>query len=213
MGINKTINAKLGFDINTKDETFRRKAFAIWDAFTADKHNYYATPFENLTLLWNDIHDYDQARTDLAAGKVEAASKNGAKSALKKTLDLALAYINALAKDLPDLAYAIIADACMVAIDKGGIRKDKIKIKKLNAVGEFKLTTNAAIIDGKRVDAIYYWQYAILVEGEKAWFDMDETMVANTIAKNVSSLVKTWFRGRFKTKKGGMTPWYYDENE
>lgn len=213
VGINTTIKAKLGFDINTKDVTFRRLAYKIWAALTADKKGYYGIPFDNLILLENDIDDFDQAVIDLREKKIPAAAKNGAKAALKKTLDLALAYINSLAKERTDLAEAIIEDACMKVIIRNGIRKDHIKVKKLMAVGEYKLTTKAAIIDDKRVDAIYYWQSAILVDNKKVWTNMDETMVANTIAKNVSNLVKTWFRGRFKTKKGGMTPWYYDDSE
>jgi hypothetical protein len=209
----KTIKGKLGFDINTKDETFRRKAFAIWDALTLNQNGFYGTPFTELGLLWDNIDDYDQARTDLAAKKVKAATKNTAKVALKKTLDLALAYINALAKDLPESSLEIISGACMVVIEKGGIRKRAVTVKKLNAVGEFKLGTMAAMIDGKRTNAIYYWQYGIMVDGKKVWFDLDETQVANTIAKGMSTTVMTWYRGRNKTTKGGMTPWYYDEND
>jgi hypothetical protein len=208
----KTIKGKLGFDINTKDETFRKKAFAVWNALTLNIFGFYGTPFAELGLLWDNIEDYDQARTDLAQKKVKAATKNTAKIALKKTLDLALAYINSLAKDLPESASVIITGACMVEIEKGGITKRLVSVKKLNAVGEYKLGTKAAKFNDKRINAIYYWQFGIMVDGKKAWFDLPDTQVANTIAKGMSSEVKIWFRGRYKTTKGGMTPWYYDEN-
>jgi hypothetical protein len=139
-------------------------------------------------------------------------AKIGAKSALKKTCDLALAYINKLAKDLRESTPELIANATMELIEKNGIRKSDIKIKKLIEEGSYKLNTKAAMFNDKLINAIYYWQYAILVDGKKVWFDLDDTLVANTIAKGMSTTVMTWYRGRHKTKNGGMTPWYYDEN-
>ena len=93
----------------------------------------------------------------------------------------------------------------MVVIGDKSVNKPDFAVKQGTATGEIKLIALAAKFNGKRVKASYEWQYS--VDGGVTWVSLDTTVVAKTIATGMRVDVKTLFRKRYTTSKGGTTAW------
>jgi hypothetical protein len=57
------------------------------------------------------------------------------------------------------------------------------------------------------VRAVYYWQYSFTPNDEASFISLSSTVVANTVAEEMPTDKKVWFRKRITTKKGGTSEW------
>jgi hypothetical protein len=203
----KTIKGKLGFGINAPDGVFLLNSKAIFQAFTDDVGNFFAaSPFALLATLNTQNIALDKSMKDVKMGVLDAeAAKIAAKAALKLTLDTGLDYVNGLARLNQAQAAEIITSAKMMVIAEKSVNKQDFAVKQGSATGEVKLIALAAKYNSKRVKACYDWQYSI--DGGTTWIALDSTLVAKTVAAGMSVDVKTLFRKRFTTAKGGTTAW------
>lgn len=203
----KITRAKLGLNLNTRDGVFLLKSRSIFQAITDDAGGYFAaTPFALLALLntQNGALATEMQNVELGVIGAEGA-KIAAKLAVKLTLDAALDYVNGLARLNQANAVEIITSANMLVANAPTINKQDFAVKQGDATGEIKLISLAAKIDGKYVKASYEWQYSI--NNGAAWISLDATVVSKTVATGMEVDIKTLFRKRYTTSKGGTTAW------
>lgn len=204
--IMRTTKGKLGFNLNTNDGTFLFKAQGIFDALTANTGGFYTPPFANLALLATQIAAFQATINDMEMGVIGAeGAKTEAKKALKITLLGALNYVNNLAFLDQANAVEIITGANMLVINAGSINKQDFAVRQGDATGEVKLISLAARFNNKRVNASYDWQYSR--DNGTTWVSLDSTVVAKTVAVGMTVDLKTLFRKRSTTVKGGTTAW------
>jgi hypothetical protein len=202
----RIIKGKLGFSMRTNDDTFLTLSKAIHAAIVADAGGFYTPAFGGLSTLASQATAFEAAIANFLKGMLGGeAAKREAKQALKITLDAALAYINNLAfLDQPNAA-EIITGAKMVLVAKPSFDKQDFAVKQGNATGEIILRSKAAKFNNKRVKGFYEWQYSL--DGGVTWISLDSTVVAHTTATGMQVDVKTWFRKRSTTAKGGISAW------
>ena len=204
--LSRTIKGKLGINMLTNDGTFLFAAQGIHAALLANTGGFYTPAFASLALLATQITSFETAINNLVMGVLGAeGAKTEAKSALKITLDAALAYVNNLAFLNQVNATEIITGANMYVITPGSINKQDFAVKQGNATGEVKLISLAARFDNKRVKASYDWQFS--TDGGNKWESLDSTVVAKTVAVGMMVDIKTLFRKRSTTVKGGTSAW------
>ncbi|MFI5218947.1 MAG: hypothetical protein ACHQNT_05605 [Bacteroidia bacterium] len=203
----KITRAKLGLSVNTRDGVFLLKARAIWQAITDDAGGFFAaTPFALLATLntQNGALATEMQNVELGVMGAEGA-KIAAKVAVKLTLDAAVDYVNGLARlDQPN-AVEIITTANMQVANAPAVKKQEFAVKQGEATGEIKLASLAAKIEGKYVKASYEWQYS--TDNGVRWISLDATVRAKTVSTGMEVDIKTLFRKRYTTSKGGTTAW------
>ena len=166
----------------------------------------YTPVFAWLSLWKTQNAAFKAALDEITAGNVDGpGDKVTALSDLKKTLNLALAYINGLASANQRQAVTIIEGCLMVVI----VKKERIPVdftvKQLPATGSIKLQSASGKFEGKRVPSSYEWQYS--VDGGKTWLPLPGTLKRTTIALAMAVNVSTLFRKRITTTKGGTSDW------
>jgi hypothetical protein len=202
----RIIKAKLGFNIQTPDGTFLLNSWAIATALRKNQGGFYSPLFDKLSQLDDENDAFDETIVKMHLGGLgRAGAKSAAKAAVKATLDSALGYINDLAKANREHAAAIITGALMQVIKAGTINKQDFTVKRGHATGEVILTSLAAIIDGRRVEASYRWRYSL--DGGITWTELPSTVVAKTVVKGMPIEQKVFFQKRVITVKGGTTAW------
>jgi hypothetical protein len=204
----RKIKGKLGFDFQTADLSFLEKSQLIEQALTLDAGSYFTVPFAGLDTLTTQNTAFKTAIDNVGLGVIGAeGAKTSAKSSLKDTLDLALAYVNALAKADQANAVGIITSAKMEVASFGAINKQDFSVRQGKATGEVILRALAAKIDAKYVNATYEWQYSLTSEASAVWVNLPLTLMANTVVAGLEPGKIIWFRKRYTTVKGGTTAW------
>lgn len=202
----RIIKGKLGFSLRTNDERFLAMAKAIHAALVANPGGFYTPAFSGLATILSQATAFDTAIQNFLSGVLGGeAAKREAKLALKITLDAALAYINNLAFLDQVNAAEIITGAKMELVGKPSINKQDFSVRQGNGTGDIILRSLAAKFNNKRVKGFYDWQYS--TDNGTTWISLDSTVVAHTTAIGMRVDVKTQFRKRSTTVKGGTTAW------
>lgn len=207
--VTRKIKAKLGFTFNTGDTVFLSRSEAIAAAFALDAGGYFAaTPFADLALLVTQNTALSTAIQNVKLGVMGAeGAKIAAKEAVKATLDLALGYVNSLARADQVNAVEIITSAAMMVIGAKELNKQDFAVKQSTDSGAVILRSLAGKFANKRVITIYDWQQSNTPDVEASWFDLPSTSVANTMVIDLPLDKKVWFRKRTSTRKGGTSDW------
>jgi hypothetical protein len=201
-----TIKGKLGFNVRTPDGRFIAKAKAIHDALLADLGGFYTPAFALLGLILTQITAMETEMNNLLLGVPGSeGAKTAAKKALKITLDSALNYINNIAFLNQADAVAIITGCTMMVIGRQELNKQDFYVLQGKGTGEVRLFSLAVKVNNKRVRASYQWQYSI--DNGATWVSLDSTVGAKTVAVGMATDVKTLFRKRTVSAKGGTSAW------
>ncbi len=203
---------KLGFTTKTPDSDFYFDSEAIARALRANVGDYYDPQFEELDDLDDanqKFYDYMKKVDNKVLGAV--AGKNAQKQAVKDILDTALAYVNKLARNDKENSAEIVTGAKFQLVKtRSGGGKKALKVKKGKGTGKLDLFAIAVKIDAKYVRATYYFQYS--TDDKKTWQDVGVgSHSSRQTANNMQIGVKTYFRVRSNSVKGGLTPWQYSE--
>ena len=134
-----------------------------------------------------------------------AGMKVTAMANLKITLDLALAYVNAIAKLNQPNAITIIEAALMTVINQGPRVIKPITVKVGTDAGTAIVSCPATTFEGKRVAGSYEKQWS--ADGGKTWVPLTTTSKCKIIATGLASGVPVIFRSRTTTTKGGTSAW------
>ena len=203
----RKIKGKLGFDINTPDDTFLKKAQAIYTALDLDTAGYYDPAFSEMKQFLDGLINFKQGIDNMALGTILGAegAKTTAKSDLKDILDDALIFVNKIARGDQNNAVEIITGAKMELVKEGKQDKPDFEVRQGSATTNIDLIAKAEKIDNKYIKTTYYWQFSI--DDGKTWESLEETMVAHNTAIGMLTGIPTLFRKRTKTTKGGMSPW------
>ena len=191
----KTIKAKLGISVNTRDGNFEVTARAIYNGLLANVGGFYTPPFAQMAALNTAIITFTTEKQNVKDGVAGAeAAKKAAKKAVMVLLQKALNYINELCLDDQKNANEIITGCKMIVVN--GKRKDKqeLTVKPGLAAGEMLLYSLALRLDGKYIPATYYWQFSI--DDGKTWEDLANTMEAKAVATGMLAGLPTLFRKR-----------------
>ena len=206
MAIIRIIKGKLGFGLRNNDGSFLFKSKAISSALKTNASGFYDPAFPDQTDLDNKIDAFEDAVNNMSSGAPGAEGlKTEAKMALKFVLDAALAYVNNIAYSDQPNAVAIITGAQMQVINRGSINKPDFSVKQGRGTGEVILTARAAKFDNKYVSGTYEWEYS--VDNGTTWIALPVTAVAKTTVSGLEVDVKTLFRNRVGTVKGGTSAW------
>ena len=205
----KIIKGKLGFDYNEPDLDFLTKSEAIHAALLLNTGGFFTPVFTGLTAMGTMCVTLDTSIGNMKLGVIGA---EGAKVAAKNALAInninALNYVNNLARNNQTFAIEIITGAKMEVIVPGAINKQDFGVKKTFAAGEVKMTCLAAKKEkGKRVTAVYQYQMSTTVGEPKIPVDIASISKSSMIVTDIPPNVKTWFRKRVTTSKGGTTDW------
>ena len=201
----RKIKGKLGFDLNTSDNSFLVKSRNIYDALDLNTGGYYTTAFADMPLLDTRIDDFEEAIDNMGFVLGDEGAKTAAKGLLKETLDDALIYVNKICRNNQTFAVEIITGAKMEVAKSGNFEKPDFEVKQGNGTGTIDLISKAVKIDGHYVSTTYYWQFSI--DNGKTWENLEETQVANTTATGMLVNIPTIFRKRTRTTKGGLSAW------
>lgn len=201
-----TIKAKLAMP--NKKLAFKQRSIDMAQVQTLNVSGYFTVAFTGLALWITRNSALDLAIQKQELGTGTAAAYITARRNVKLSLNLFLIYLNGLA--LADQVHAedMITIALCEVTKVPTTNKQDFGIRQGIASGSIVLTALKAVIDGKKVSAIYYWQYGLMVDGNLVWTDLPETDTSKTIATGMGLGVTTYFRMRYKTKKGGMTDWF-----
>ncbi|MEI6487558.1 MAG: hypothetical protein WCP52_01275 [Bacteroidota bacterium] len=200
-----TIKAKLGMP--RRDADFLKQSEDMHLAQANNTLGFFSPAFARLVQWKTENEALHNAMTDVTNGVNGAEGiKKDAKKNLQKTLKLALAYVNGLALDNQAKAEAMIEAALMKVIKQSSKSIKDFSVKQMEESGTIQLRSEAAKIDGKRVNAGYDWQYSI--NNGATWIALPSTVnKAKTLATDMAIGVATIFRKRVTTTKGGTTAW------
>ncbi len=135
------------------------------------------------------------------------AANRAAKADVKASLNLALAYINALAEVHQDIADEIITGTLMVVIVKGVSKKQAFAVTQAIETGAIWLTSLAAMIDRKYVKATYESQFLVTPMELRVWQPMTIGTDSREKVEGCVINLPIWIRRRIKTKKNGLEAW------
>jgi hypothetical protein len=204
--VSRTVKGRLGFSLRTRDAAFLFAARAVFNGLTTNSGGFFTPPFSLLAALGTQATAFETAINNMSTGILGA---EGAKQLAKKTLYItllaALAYVNGIAYLNQPAAVEIITAANMLVVKVGSNKKQELTVKQGSASGEAKLFSIAATFNGKRVAALYDWQ--ISTDGGITWNSLPSTVVAKTVATGLKTDIKTMFRKRSTTVKGGTSAW------
>jgi len=200
----KIIKAKLG--MTRRRHVYLAESEAIQKAMEKNEHKLIKGKFAHHSL-WKKHH-----RAAKRALKIQATGLKGgtgmvriAFTDLKGTLNKALDFINAEARDNQGQAVQLIESVLMKVINPPKIIKEALKVKALAAAGCVKATVAAAKYLGEYVRATYEWAYSI--DKGRTWIPQQPNHKSFIIVKNMASNVPAIFRSRTFTEKGGTTAW------
>ena len=186
------------------------KVVALALAQTGNISGYFGTPFPGVALMNtnNGLLDTAIKANEKGDGSGSPEAVLAAMAEVKISVDLLIVFIRSMCIANQTDAAAYIAAAGMIPKkERQKNTKPEFGIKQ-GATGEVVLTSLAAKIDGKRVDAIYYWQYGLMVAGVLTWYDLPETVnQCQTTATGMPTGQTVSFRKATKTKKGGLSAW------
>ncbi len=197
--------AKLGFTRKAADTTFYSKAKGIAAAIRLDVKGYYDPQFEYLDLLDRQLYSFLRSIVSIKLGGLgKVAKKNRLKYDLMGTLNGALGFINQLARDDGFNSEEIITGANLLVCGKRRNVKKELRAKQGLREDEIILYCIAEKVNGKYVDAVYYWQWSI--DDGETWNNVDATDGATVIIPGMKR-TSTLFRKCSKIGKRGKTAW------
>ncbi len=198
--INK-IRAKLG--MSDQEHLYLEESVIMHQAQVDDVSDFFDIPFDGLTR-WNTENEAAaQALLDVANELPGAeGQKQTAFSDLAITLELALAYVNALCARNQRQAVDIILSARMKQVLKGEKNKQELTVQVGAAAGTAKLMALVPTEDAKKLKCTFFWCYSYDRGDTWSLYEIPPTHQASTIARGLTSGASVIFRKRQLTKNG-----------
>ncbi len=203
MSVVWTIKGRLNMPKNTV--LFKERSVAMLEIQVLNTSGYYTVAFAGISVWILRNSALDNGIKQFNLGQIDAAAVKALRKNVQLTLNQFLIYLNNLALANQSNAESIIETALCVVTKKPVYDKQDFGAKQGKASAQVILTCLAAKIDGKYVDAVYYWQYSL--DNMKTWMDLEATDTSKNIVDGMVLDIKTYFRKRYKTKKNGMTEW------
>ncbi len=207
MAVAAIIKGKLGMPKNIN--AYKDRSIEMAAVQTANLSTYFTVAFTGLALwigyntaLNTAIFNYGQKNGTGSTALIAAA-----KVKVKASLNLFMAYINALAAANQALAVSIIETALCVVIVRNPPKIVDFKYTMGPGTGNIRLKSAAVNVDGKRVPGTYEFQYGIMTEGVIVWVSLPSQKNCKILLTGMSTTVTTYFRKRSSTSKGGMSAW------
>jgi len=197
----QTIRAKL--DMPKNHILYKDKSINMAEVQTLNTKGYFTDAFDGLALWITRNGVLALALKNRSLGTGTTQQVRDARADVKKSLDLFLQYLNELIKEDQDNAEEIIHTALCVLVKLYKRAIKDFEIKQGPGAGSIILISAAAMIDGKRVAALYRWQWGVMIDGKIVWYDLDSTPKHRTIAINMPLETAVFFRKAVTTTKGG----------
>ena len=206
----KIIKGKLGMP--RKIVEYYTRSVGIAAELTANTAGFYTVAFAGLALLITRNTAMNTAIQNRVLKLVgSGAALKTAKANMKASLDLALAYVNNLARVDQLHTNEIITGCLMVVIISGTINKPDFAIYQ-GATGEIILDSLVLKIDGKEVKTTYEHESSTTPAEPRLWVPLLSTSYSKDKKGGMTIDIKTYVRRRRITKKGGVAPWCTEQD-